>query len=500
MFNLSIPSFQFTIFICRIVFYGRLYFFLICIIKHNTMNWNHLPLVFLFLLSSNFALSQSPNQKNALSFSASIFDYYSLFNDQPFQADGNLTYGAKVAYHRNLVGPLNLELPLRLGTITYPTPENTLQDFSENRFMGSFDALLQLQAFKSSFPIVPFLSGGVGVGYTEDLDTDIQFPLGAGLEVKLADKVYLHARSDYRLSNLDVPTTDKTFENLNHNIGLKVFIGKSTEETPDEEQTTEKDSDGDGISDLLDECPNEIGTAATQGCPDSDGDGVVDASDACPDLAGTLATNGCPDRDNDGVADKDDECPDEAGSIGLNGCPDSDADGVKDSEDECPDQFGSISTNGCPDSDGDGVTDQNDRCPTERGDIDNFGCPTSNEIDEKDQATLDFAAQNLEFEINSSYFKSTAYAILDQVLDILQRYPQYAVSIEGYTDNVGESKYNQWLSERRAKRCYDYFLEKGIPATRMKYAGFGEENPIASNSNAQGRKRNRRVEFNLFLP
>ncbi len=432
-----------------------------------------LSFIILLLFYSNFLMAQSPSQKNAISFSGSIFDYYSLFKEQPVQAEGNLTYGAKVAYHRNLIGPLNLELPIRLGIVNYPTPEHELQNFSENLFMGSFDALLQLQAFKSSFPIVPFLSGGVGVVYTENLDTDFQFPLGAGLEIKLAENVYVHARSDYRLSNLDIPTTDKTYENLNHNIGIKVLLGKTIETLVPSNGEENKDSDGDGVSDSIDQCPSEIGTPAMQGCPDSDGDGIADNQDDCPNLTGATNTRGCPDSDGDGVADKQDQCPDEAGTIGLNGCPDSDADGVRDSQDDCPNQFGSIA---------------------------NKGCPPAPQIEEKDQQALEIAARSLEFEVNSSYFKQSAYAILDQVLDILRKYPQYHVSIEGYTDSVGEEKYNQWLSERRAQRCYDYFLEKGIVASRMKYVGYGEKPPVANNQTAEGRKRNRRVEFNLFLP
>jgi outer membrane protein OmpA-like peptidoglycan-associated protein len=85
-------------------------------------------------------------------------------------------------------------------------------------------------------------------------------------------------------------------------------------------------------------------------------------------------------------------------------------------------------------------------------------------------------------------------------VDILQRYPQYYVKIDGHTDNVGEANYNQWLSERRAQRCYEYFISKGISPSRMAYKGYGQTNPIASNSSESGRKLNRRVEFNLYLP
>ena len=59
------------------------------------------------------------------------------------------------------------------------------------------------------------------------------------------------------------------------------------------------------------------------GCPDTDGDGVADPDDECPNEAGPAANNGCPwpDRDGDGVPDKDDQCPDVAGTVANNGCP-----------------------------------------------------------------------------------------------------------------------------------------------------------------------------------
>lgn len=146
--------------------------------------WLLLALIIPFIQT---ATAQSPGQKNALSFSGSIFDYYSLFNEKPLQAEGNTSYGLKIGYHRNLFGPVNLELPLRMSTVRIPTPSDPVRRLSDNLFLGSLDALLQIQAFKPTARLVPFLSGGVGGVYTEDIDFDIQFPVGAGLEIKLAN-------------------------------------------------------------------------------------------------------------------------------------------------------------------------------------------------------------------------------------------------------------------------------------------------------------------------
>ena len=127
---------------------------------------------------------------------------------------------------------------------------------------------------------------------------------------------------------------------------------------------------------------------------DTDGDGVTDDIDQCSDTPGgaTVDANGCADSqkdtDGDGVTDDIDQCPDTPGgaTVDANGCADSqkdtDGDGVTDDIDQCPDTPGgaTVDANGCADSqkdtDGDGVTDDIDQCPNTTGgaDVDEKGC------------------------------------------------------------------------------------------------------------------------------
>lgn len=159
------------------------------------------------------------------------------------------------------------------------------------------------------------------------------------------------------------PETLKAVELIEPAVTSDTFVSNTIARTEPEPV----DSDGDGIPDNLDQCPELTG--ADNGCPaDNDGDGLPDAQDDCPDTAGT--SNGCPDKDADGIPDDNDECPDTVGTD--NGCPaDQDADGVPDAQDDCPDIAGT--SNGCPDKDADGVPDDDDDCPTTAG-TDN-GCP-----------------------------------------------------------------------------------------------------------------------------
>jgi outer membrane protein OmpA-like peptidoglycan-associated protein len=135
------------------------------------------------------------------------------------------------------------------------------------------------------------------------------------------------------------------------------------------------DTDGDGVSDKRDECPNTFGLKLFNGCPDTDSDGIIDSADNCPNASGTAENMGCPDSDGDGIIDKDDSCPNTAGLANMRGCPDSDGDGVKDSDDNCPSVKGRKNMAGCPDTDRDGVPDKDDDCPTEKGLKTNKGCP-----------------------------------------------------------------------------------------------------------------------------
>jgi outer membrane protein OmpA-like peptidoglycan-associated protein len=233
------------------------------------------------------------------------------------------------------------------------------------------------------------------------------------------------------------------------------------------------------------------------GCPDSDGDGVPDNEDECPSLAGSVDKQGCPesDRDGDGVVDELDRCPEVPGFTALNGCPDTDNDGVADPEDRCPEQSGLERFQGCPDTDGDGIPDPDDLCPNSIGPAANKGCP---EIKKEDKEVLEFAMQAVQFEHNSSVLRPESFVILNQVAEIMSRYPDYRVEIAGHTDNTGGSEYNQKLSENRAKSCFDYLADRGVNRSRMSYTGYGETKPIASNDTLTGRQLNRRVEFNLF--
>lgn len=246
------------------------------------------------------------------------------------------------------------------------------------------------------------------------------------------------------------------------------------------------DRDKDGIPDMSDECPDVKGPKESKGCPDRDKDKVPDYKDDCPDVKGEIDLKGCPDRDKDGIVDKDDDCPDEKGVPELKGCPDRDGDGIKDKDDKCPDQPGPKETQGCPDRDKDGVVDNIDECPDVPGPADNKGCPK----------ILERASKVL-FETGKSIIKPLSYPLLNELVSLLKEYPDANIDLAGHTDSEGDDEANLQLSKDRAAAVRQYLIDKGIAADRVTSTGYGETKPIATNDTADGKSKNRRVEMKL---
>ncbi|QCX02040.1 OmpA family protein [Aggregatimonas sangjinii] len=324
----------------------------------------------------------------------------------------------------------------------------------------------------------PFLE--VGGGYTWVDEIGAGTVNGAfGLNIWFTENIGLTLQSGYKHA-----FEDYGVKHWQHLAGLAVKFGGT-------------DTDGDGIYDKDDACPEVAGLEAFNGCPDADGDGIEDSKDSCPNEAGSKEMNGCPDQDGDGVADKDDACPTEAGLANLAGCPDGDGDGVADKDDECPAEAGPAENKGCPwpDKDGDSVLDKDDECPDVAGTVANNGCP---EVTEEVQKELNEYAKTILFDTGKSSLNPASTKVFVDIIRILNEYPNAKFSVEGHTDSVGSEKLNQKLSEERANSVRDFLIEEGIDPDKLTAVGYGEERPIADNKTRAGRKENRRTEINLM--
>lgn len=455
----------------------------------------------LVLVGLNNMNAQDKNNPWAINFGVNFVDY------QPTGYEGNLTTNGNQAglfdeffnasEHYNYIPTISsisvgkyldsgfsLELGANINKISIKgnNPEYNPGDLA----MLGIDANLKyniLHAFKSDGWLAPYLKLGGGYNFLDWEGTGM-LNGGLGFDVWMSDNVALNIQTMYKHS------FDNNFAPFfQHNLGLAVKFGGV-------------DTDGDGIYDADDACPETFGLEAFGGCPDTDGDGIKDSADNCPNVAGPVEFNGCPDTDGDGIVDVKDSCPKVKGTKANNGCPDTDGDGVIDSKDSCPKVKGAKANKGCPwpDTDKDGILDKDDKCPKVPGLAELKGCPAPKEVEvitKEAKAKLDAYAKTIYFNSAKSSFKTGVISKLDAIAAIMQEYSNANFLIEGHTDSQGASAPNQVLSEKRANTVMNYLVGKGVASSRLSAVGFGEEYPVADNKTKAGRAENRRVEINL---
>jgi outer membrane protein OmpA-like peptidoglycan-associated protein len=323
-------------------------------------------------------------------------------------------------------------------------------------------------------------SGGNGALAIQKGDTDANFYVGGG--VMFALNRLLHLRLDGRV--LAAPNTNNDGFSPEYELtaGIGITLGGHAPPPPPPVVALVKDTDGDGIPDTEDNCPNEAGPRENKGCPDTDtdGDGIVNRKDKCPDKAGPPERDGCPeeDKDKDGIVDSKDKCPDDP----------EDKDGFEDA-DGCPD----------PDNDKDGILDKDDKCPnepeTKNGYQDEDGCP-----DEVPAQVKQFSGvvKGINFRRNSADIKATSFPLLKGAVIVFKSYPALRVEISGHTSNEGKREFNMKLSRKRAEAVKDYLVSAGIDEKRIGTVGYGPDKPIADNDTKDGQEKNRRIEFRLL--
>lgn len=397
------------------------------------------------------------------------------------------------------------------------------QSFKLNKSDNAFAKLSAIRLglegqyyFMPQGAVQPFVLAGLGMdlwtleevnGSASYSVTDFAGRFGAGICFWIGERfsLDLQGKMSYYLSNLssDVPAgfygpgdwskiKSRPFGGyLEPSVGFTFFL------------TGARDSDGDGVKDKYDQCPDTPTGALVDeyGCPlDSDGDGVYDGLDACPDTprGAVVDITGCPlDTDKDGIFDGIDKCPDTPLNIEVDvrGCPlDTDGDGVPDFKDKQMDtpRGATVDQDGVAiDSDGDGVPDGIDRCANTPAtvEVDEFGCPMAKPLVEK-------LILNIKYAPGSFQPDKESRDVLDDLVETMKAYPDLNIEINGYTDALGSKTGNLKLSEKRAKAVMDYLIQKGVPADRMSFHGYGE-NPeffIGDNATEEGRQKNRRVE------
>ena len=319
-------------------------------------------------------------------------------------------------------------------------------------------------------PFVLFGGGAMQVVSSKNetvIGKDVDAELYAGIGAKYRVDNGWGLRVDGRI--LFPPSSASDGATVDFEALLSIYKEFGRKEATKAAPSGPKDTDGDGINDDVDKCPNEA----------EDKDGFQD-EDGCPD----------PDNDNDGIPDAQDKCPLEA----------EDKDGFQD-EDGCPD----------PDNDGDGVPDAQDKCPdqpeTKNGYQDEDGCP--DEIPAKIKLFTG-VIQGINFKVSSADLLPSSNGTLNKAVAVLKEFPELKMEVQGHTDDQPFIKKkgqqfedNQALSQGRAESVKAYFVKNGIDESRLTAKGYGSTVPVEDPTTLKGAKlnaaraKNRRVEFKL---
>lgn len=122
---------------------------------------------------------------------------------------------------------------------------------------------------------------------------------------------------------------------------------------------------------------------------------------------------------------------------------------------------------------------------------------SSRYMEERAKDVFDLASYGIQFEHDKDQLLPTSFSVLQELVELMEQYPDMQLRIEGHTDGAGDKNHNQVLSQKRAEVVCGYLVSKGISASRMLPLGMGQAFPIAENSNEIGKAKNRRVVFKI---
>ena len=102
------------------------------------------------------------------------------------------------------------------------------------------------------------------------------------------------------------------------------------------------------------------------------------------------------------------------------------------------------------------------------------------------------------FDFDKATLRPEAIPIIEELAELLRRYPRVKLEVQGHTDNIGTEEYNLRLSEARARAVVEALVERGIDPRRLRPRGFGMSMPVAPNDTEENRQKNRRTVFKII--
>ena len=386
----------------------------------------------------NFAHAQTSETRFMAGLSGIFLDYQGPLTGDYTQIrsfDPGITVGA----HAYLSPFLNLSINSSfIPEATYPlSADNFLSTSlidvnSLIRFKFNNDRMMREDAL-----IAPYIGTGFGLN-TASNNIRLYVPAAVGFQFQVSKNFSLQFETTYKQG-----FAKNQYQPLTHTAGFIFALSENKKVNPDPKD---------------DKKPPKEKKQDLEVLADSDGDGVPDRDDICPDVKGKRMYLGCPEEEEDPIA----QAP---------------------SPDPNP-----------------GAQPMTDPVPGNQQTLTPDPTPTTiiPPVDPSDLTFLEDAMSRVYFEKGSDELKYESLAVLDTVAMIMDRNPLYDLEVLGHTDNTGSQNENLILSIKRAFKVKYYLVyEKEIRMGRITSDGYSSAAPISDNATAEGRARNRRVEFKM---
>lgn len=448
-------------------------------LKRNTFSFLALAALLSF---SQLVHAQTSDNKWMSGLSVVFMDYLGPETGE-YTNFSNFDPGISIGAHAYIAKWLNVSL----NSAFVPEVQNYIlsEGVTTSTSLVDVNTLLQFKSngtiFKEEAFFAPYISVGFGLNSASN-NLRLYAPGAFGIRFRINKNLSFQVESMYKLP---VGGGETNFQHVAHTAGLVFALpGAKKEEDPKPE-----------TKDPVDEAPE---TAENDIFVDTDGDGIPDKDDNCPDEKGLIMYFGCPPED------QVEEDPGE-GDIGV-------AQNDNTNENDLSNQGSTTYDNDVNDpsqndgDDGMGFGDDGNSSDILTGGdsagpkfLDDGNDPTpSGNLSEEDIDFIANAFDKIFFKPGSNELTDSSLPVLDKIADILNRNPDRGLQVMGHTDNLGSKKKNQALSVMRAHTVKYYLVyQKGVKLSRISSDGYGPAQPIADNNTAEGRKQNRRVEFKL---
>jgi len=301
------------------------------------------------------------------------------------------------------------------------------------------------------------------------VDLTVGYKLNNGLKATISVSNLFNNEYSY-FPNLPQITRVATL-NLQYHFGGK-SCGDGAVNSLNAPSVSKADSDGDGVKDSKDLCPNIAGTRQFKGCPKSKAD--MDAEAAAAAEAARMA------------AEKEAKMKME---MEAKAAADEAARMVAEKEAAAAAKLAAEKAAA-------------DAAAKEKADAEAAAkaaaaaaAKRTAEMKTETSRVFNAALTGIQFNSSRATLKGSSNADLDKVVQVMNQFPEISVTIEGHTDSQGRDDANMTLSQERATTVLNYLVSKGISINRLRAVGFGETRPVADNGTSAGRAQNRRVAF-----